>query len=66
MNSFVRLPKKVRQALDCGWPKNYRTQLQIPNFEPAPKGLFLITGLELDLCVVADVSLDVATIDWVE
>ena len=40
----------VRQALDCGWPKNYRTQLQIPNFEPAPKGLFLITGLELDLC----------------
>ena len=49
MNSFVRLPKKVRQALDCGWPKNYRTQLQIPNFEPAPKGLFLITGLELDL-----------------
>jgi len=42
--SFVRLQKMVRQALDCGWSKNYRTQLQIPNFEPAPKGLFLITG----------------------
>ena len=47
---FVRLQKMVRQTLDCGWSKNYRTQLQNPNFEPAPKGLFLITGLELDLC----------------
>ena len=45
----VRLQKMVRQALDCGWSKNYRTQLQNPNFEPAPKGLFLITLLELDL-----------------
>ena len=64
MNSFVRLPKKVRQALDCGWPKNYRTQLQIPNFEPAPKGLFLITGLELDLwlpdVIVVFAAIDVA------
>ena len=55
----------VRQALDCGWSKNYRTQLQNPNFEPAPKGLFLITLLELDLWSLTLIC-ESSMLNWVD